>query len=78
MGRKVSDEWVVPLCVVHHRALHDAGEERLWWKKRNIEPLADAARLWQANRDDRRVGFSTQNRENKSAKTSPESDTANM
>ena len=25
LGRKVSDEWTVPLCAIHHRALHDAG-----------------------------------------------------
>jgi hypothetical protein len=27
MGSKVSDEWTVPLCFLHHRALHDAGNE---------------------------------------------------
>ena len=78
MGKKVSDKWVVPLCNTHHRALHGAGEERLWWKERNIEPIADAERLWQANRDDRRVGFSTRSTETTSAKASSERNTANM
>ncbi len=77
MARKVSDEWVVPLCAGHHRALHDAGDERLWWKEQNIEPIADAERLWQATRDDSRVGFSTESREITAAKTSPERNTAN-
>jgi DNA recombination protein Rad52 len=27
MGKKVSDEYVVPLCLTHHRALHDVGSE---------------------------------------------------
>ncbi len=27
MGRKVSDEWTVPLCAIHHRALHAVGDE---------------------------------------------------
>jgi hypothetical protein len=31
-GRKVSDEFVVPLCRCHHRALHRVGNERGWWK----------------------------------------------
>ncbi|MCZ6774285.1 MAG: hypothetical protein O7G83_20190, partial [Proteobacteria bacterium] len=30
MGRKVSDEWTVPLCVAHHRALHTVGDEERW------------------------------------------------
>jgi hypothetical protein len=36
MGRKVSDEWVVPLCATHHRALHGVGNEEKWWKGRGI------------------------------------------
>ncbi len=30
MGRKVSDEWTVPLCATHHRALHTVGDEEKW------------------------------------------------
>jgi DNA recombination protein Rad52 len=30
LGRKVSDEWTVPLCVKHHAELHHAGVEREW------------------------------------------------
>ncbi len=47
MGRKVSDEWTVPLCVTHHRALHTMGEEEKWWKERQTDPVAHAMRLWQ-------------------------------
>ena len=46
IGRKVSDEWVVPLCVTHHRSLHTVGNEEKWWKERGINPIAHAERLW--------------------------------
>ena len=47
LGRKVSDEWSVPLCLTHHRALHDAGDEEGWWRDRQLDPLESARRLWQ-------------------------------
>ena len=46
MGRKVSDKYTVPLCRLHHRELHRRGNERAWWQKQGIEPLAVAAGLW--------------------------------
>ncbi len=46
MGRKVSDEWTVPLCATHHRALHTVGDEEKWWKERGINPIIHAAQLW--------------------------------
>ena len=46
MGKKVSDEWVVPLCNLHHRSLHDAGREEDWWLKQNVDPLRIAEGLW--------------------------------
>jgi hypothetical protein len=33
LGRKVSDEFTVPLCRGHHRELHQAGNEVTWWEK---------------------------------------------
>jgi DNA recombination protein Rad52 len=47
MGAKPGDQWVVPLCGTHHRALHNAGNERAWWQNAKIDPLAEAERLWQ-------------------------------
>jgi DNA recombination protein Rad52 len=45
-GRKVSDEWTVPLCATHHRALHRVGDEKQWWAEKGIDPVAHAVRLW--------------------------------
>jgi ERF superfamily len=51
LGRKVSDEFIVPLCRVHHRDLHRRSDERAWWKAANIEPMEVAQRLWGEARD---------------------------
>ena len=51
MSTKPSDEWVVPLCATHHRALHDAGDEESWWKDQNVDPFVEALQLWQATRE---------------------------
>ena len=48
LGSKVSDEWVLPLCNLHHRALHDCGAEETWWKAHNIDAISEAKRLWGA------------------------------
>ena len=50
MGRKVSDEWTVPLCATHHRSLHSVGDEGKWWKARGIDPIPLAERFWQRSR----------------------------
>jgi hypothetical protein len=46
LGLKVSDEFTVPLCRGHHRELHRASEEVVWWSKFGIEPVLIACRLW--------------------------------
>jgi hypothetical protein len=46
LGRKASDEFAVPLCRVHHRAAHRAGDERARWKAAAIDPIQIARRLW--------------------------------
>ena len=50
LGRRVSDEFTVPLCRVHHRELHRQGDERAWWNKANIDPMPIALRFWQHTR----------------------------
>src|ERR1700732_4740375 len=52
LGRRVSDEFTVPLCRVHHRELHLSGNESAWWHRLNIDPLPVALKLWQQSRDD--------------------------
>jgi len=47
LGRKVSDEFTVPVCRVHHRELHRHGDEAAWWQKTKVDPLPIALRLWQ-------------------------------
>jgi hypothetical protein len=46
LGRKVSDEFTVPLCRGHHRELHRCGDEAAWWGKVGVEPLRVANALW--------------------------------
>jgi hypothetical protein len=46
LGRKVSDEFTVPICRVHHDELHKRGDEAAWWKSVNIDPAPIALALW--------------------------------
>ena len=46
LGRKVSDEFTVPLCRPHHHELHRHGNERGWWANLRVEPLLIAKELW--------------------------------
>jgi hypothetical protein len=46
LGRKVSDEFIVPLCRGHHREVHRSGDEASWWKKAGIDPTVTARALW--------------------------------
>jgi hypothetical protein len=51
LSLKVSDEFTVPLCSIHHSTIHTTGRERDWWQERNIEPLEIAKSLWQQSRE---------------------------
>jgi ERF superfamily len=52
LGRKASDEFAVPLCRSHHRAVHRAGDEESWWKQAGIDPIKVARKLWKSTRID--------------------------
>ncbi len=52
LGRRVSDEFMVPVCRIHHRELHRSGDEIAWWRSLNIDPLPVALKLWQHSRAD--------------------------
>jgi hypothetical protein len=39
-----------PLCNLHHRELHDHGDERGWWTQMNINTPPFARELWISSR----------------------------
>jgi hypothetical protein len=59
LGRKVSDEFTVPLCRAHHEELHRYGNESAWWANVQIVPMAVAKELWMATlfQQDRGTGM---------------------
>jgi ERF superfamily len=50
LGRKVSDEFTVPVCRLHHQELHRVGDEAAWWRAAAIDPLPIALSLWRQSR----------------------------
>jgi hypothetical protein len=46
LGRKVSDEFTVPLCRGHHREVHRSGNEAAWWTNAGVDPTVTAHALW--------------------------------
>jgi hypothetical protein len=53
LGRKVSDEFTVPLCRIHHRELHMRGDEAAWWAQYPVDPLRVARELWERSHAER-------------------------
>jgi hypothetical protein len=49
LGRKVSDEFTVPLCRDHHHELHRYGNEAAWWANLQVAPVEAANELWQTS-----------------------------
>ena len=64
LGRKVSDEFTVPLCRAHHREVHRCSDEGAWWQNAGIDPLAAARTLWLKTHPLRRADDDTANNEN--------------
>jgi len=52
LGRKVSDEFTVPMCRDHHQDLHRHGNELGWWANLQIAPIEVARDLWQETHRD--------------------------
>jgi hypothetical protein len=46
LGRKVSDEFTVPLCRGHHREAHHCADEAAWWHRSGVDPTVPARALW--------------------------------
>lgn len=51
MSRKVGDQWTVPLCAIHHRSIHAAGDEKRWWQTQKQDPLVVAEQLWRTSQN---------------------------
>jgi DNA recombination protein Rad52 len=49
LGLRPSDSFAIPLCRLHHRALHDHGDEAAWWRQQKIDPVPEADRLWRGD-----------------------------
>ena len=52
LGRKVSDEYTVPLCRAHHRDNHRFGDERAWWSRLSVDPIEVSKKLWASSHQD--------------------------
>ena len=46
----MSDEFAVPLCRTHHRAVHRHGDEADWWRSAGIDAVMIAHKLWEHTR----------------------------
>jgi hypothetical protein len=57
LSLKVSDEFTVPLCALHHDGLHRGGPERAWWQTKGIDPEPIASELWGKSRVPSRLGM---------------------
>jgi hypothetical protein len=55
LGRKVSDEFTVPLCRIHHREVHRSTDEAAWWNRFAVDPYLVAGTLWAQTRPVRSV-----------------------
>ena len=49
LGRKVGDEFTVPLCRGHQREVHRCGDGTQWWRNAGIDPAMAARSLWLEN-----------------------------
>jgi hypothetical protein len=59
VNRKVTDQYTVPVCRLHHRELHQYGVEASWWATVNTDPFLIALELWRARgpRSYRKLGL---------------------
>jgi hypothetical protein len=46
LARKVSDEFMVPLCRDHDDELKAASNEAAWWRRTSVDPIDTARMLW--------------------------------
>ena len=53
VGMRASDKWAVPLCRIHHDALHRiaSGREKQWFYDGGVDPYDLAVALWSGTGD---------------------------
>jgi hypothetical protein len=69
LGLKVSDEFTVPLCAIHHSQNHQTGNEKQWWEDRKLDPLAVAQELWQLHLNGSQTPFEPNDEVSETKKT---------
>jgi len=42
---------------IHHRELHDLGNEEIWWEGVKIDPISVAQKLWQQSHYGKKNGL---------------------
>ena len=50
IGRKVGDQFTVPLCRTHHRQVHECSDEGAWWSDLEVDAIEIAKGLWEESR----------------------------
>ena len=76
LGRKVSDEFTVPLCRGHHREVHHCGDEGVWWSKTGINPIGAARTLWTETHPIRSIADAPNSNRSTAAHTATSSSTS--
>lgn len=51
MGLRAADRWTIPVCSIHHAAIHAHGDESEFLAMRNVDGPALAAALWSVSGD---------------------------
>jgi hypothetical protein len=76
LGRKVSDEFIVPLCRGHHREVHRSGDEATWWSKGGIDAIGTARALWTETHPVRSVAQAPNPDQSMAARAAPSDSTS--
>jgi hypothetical protein len=75
LNLKVSDEFTVPLCAIHHHQIHTTGNEQEWWQERSIDPLQVACAIWQKRHEQNSSGPEAESESTESEEIKPQQST---
>lgn len=51
VGRKNADKWAIPVCRLDHDQAHAAGNDEVYFRKRDIDARSLAQALWRVSGD---------------------------